>query len=372
MTHSTHTASHLKKLPLHAEHERLGARFGAFGEWSVPLYYTSVLEEHEAVRKGAGVFDISHMGEFFVRGRDARKMINTWITNDVEKLSPGRALYSPVCRESGGIVDDVVVFEERSDEYLIVVNAGNIEKDFNWFDVRRSGDVSLENASAQTALLAVQGPFSRQIVHSLFRIDLSALSYYHFVKFDSPFGCVYLSETGYTGEEGFEIFCPVDKVASLFGRLMEVGRPLDLKPIGFGARDTLRLEARLLLYGHDMNDETTPLEAGLNWTIGWSKQDFLGKQALSDERSQGSKRKLIGFELNDRGIAREGCPILIGNQPVGQVTSGTFSPTLKRSIGLGYVPSQHAQVGQEIVIEIRGKLSHAKIVKTPFYKRSKT
>ncbi len=390
----TEDISQLKKLPLHSEHECLGARFGAFGEWYVPLYYTSVIEEHEIVRTGVGVFDISHMGEFFVRGKDAQELVNHWITNDVTKLSPGRALYSPICRENGGIVDDVVVMEEDPEQFLIVVNAANIEKDFNWFSakggcaagtkaVNFSNGVTLENASDQIGLLAIQGPRSSQVVRALFDIDLNRISYYHFVKFNSPFsarhrggsvsggGELILSETGYTGEEGFEIFCPMEKLPRLWQQLMEVGKPMGLKPIGFGARDTLRLESRFLLYGHDMTDETTPLEAGLAWTIGWEKTDFIGKEALETERKRGIKRKLIGFELSDRGIARDSCSVLIDGRQIGKVTSGTFSPTLKKSIGLAYVAAEYAQIGQAIGIEIRGKTMKAQIVKTPFYKRVK-
>ncbi len=369
MANPTEDVSQLKKLPLHSEHERLGARFGAFGEWYVPLYYTSVIEEHETVRTGVGVFDISHMGEFFVHGKDARELVNHWIANDVAKLSPGGALYSPVCRENGGIVDDVVVMEEGPEQFLIVVNAANIEKDFNWFKAHKTGDASLENASDQIGLLAIQGPLSRKVIHSLFDIDLSKISYYHFVKFDSPFGELVLSETGYTGEEGFEVFCPAEELPHLWQRLMKVGKPVGLKPVGFGARDTLRLESRFLLYGHDMTDETTPLEVGLAWTIAWEKTDFIGKEALEEERKRGIKRKLIGFEMSDRGIARDGYSVLIDGRQIGKVTSGTFSPTLKKSIGLAYITTEHAQIGQAIDIEIRGQAIKARIVKTPFYKR---
>lgn len=363
---------HLKKLPLHSEHERFGGKFGAFGEWYVPLYYTSVLEEHERVRNKVGVFDISHMGEFYVRGKGARAAINQWITNDAGKLFPGRAMYSPVCRPNGGIVDDVVVFEEDPENFLIVVNAANIEKDFAWFSSHLPKDVKLENRSAEIALLAVQGPQSRTLISSLFDVDLNQISYYHFMKFDSPFGELILSETGYTGEEGYEIFCPIKNAQKLWQRLFEVGKGFDLKPIGFGARDTLRLESKFLLYGHDMNDETTPVEAGLSWTIGWDKADFIGKKSLEDQKTRGVKKKLIGFELTDRGIAREGCPIQISGKNVGHVTSGTFSPTLKKSIGLAYVSTEYAQTGRSLDIEVRGKLQKAQIVKTPFYKRLKS
>lgn len=372
----------LKKLPLHSEHERFGGRFGAFGEWYVPLYYTSVIEEHEHVRNKVGVFDISHMGEFFVRGKSARVAINQWITNDAGKLFPGRAVYSPVCRENGGIVDDVVVFEEDPENFMIVVNAANIDKDFTWFSAHLPKGVALENRSDEIALFAVQGPESRSLIASLFDVDLNQISYYHFMKISAKqcggsaeyFGGneLILSETGYTGEEGFEIFCPIKNAKQLWDRLFDAGKKFDLKPIGFGARDTLRLESKFLLYGHDMNDEINPLEAGLGWTIGWDKENFIGKQTLEAEKSRGVKKKLIGFELVDRGIAREGCSIQINGKVVGKVTSGTFSPTLKRSIGLGYVASEFSQVRQALNVEIRGKAQKAQIVKTPFYKRLKS
>ena len=373
----------LKKLPLHSEHERFGGKFGAFGEWYVPLYYTSVLEEHERVRTKVGVFDISHMGEFYVRGKGARAIINQWITNDAGKLFPGRAIYSPVCRPNGGIVDDVVVFEEDPENFLIVVNAANIDKDFAWFSAQGgqvksakltsfSDGTTLENKSSDIALFAVQGPQSRPLIASLFDVDLSKISYYHFMKFSSPFGELVLSETGYTGEEGFEIFCPIQTAGKLWQRLFEVGKEFDLKPIGFGARDTLRLESKFLLYGHDMNDETNPVEAGLSWTIGWDKDDFIGKKSLDDQKARGVRRKLIGFELTDRGIAREGCPIQVSGKNIGSVTSGTFSPTLKKGIGLAYVSTEYSQIGQSLEIEVRGKLQKAQIVKTPFYKRLKS
>ena len=364
--------SHLKKLSLHSEHERTGGRFGAFGQWFVPLYYTSVIEEHEHVRNKVGIFDISHMGEFYVRGKAARSTINQWMTNDAGKLFPGRAIYSPVCRETGGIVDDIVVFEEDPENFLMVVNAANIDKDFAWFQSHLKGDATLENRSAEIALFAVQGPLSRALVSKFFGIDLNQISYYHFVKINSSYGRLVLSETGYTGEEGFEIFCPILNAKKLWMDLFKVGKEFDLKPIGFGARDTLRLESKFLLYGHDMNDETSPLEAGLGWTIGWSKENFIGKQALETERARGSKRKLMGFELLDRGIAREESPVYLNGKQIGKVTSGTFSPTLKQSIGLAYISAEFAQIGQDLEIEVRNKSHKARLVKTPFYKRLKS
>lgn len=368
----TEESIHLKQLPLHSEHERAGAHFGAFGEWLVPIYFTSVMDEHLSVRTGVGVFDISHMGEFYVCGRPAKRQVNHWITNDLDKLVPAAALYSPACRPDGGIVDDIVAYEISPEEYLLVVNAANIRKDFSWFQDHITTSASLENRSEEIALFAVQGPLSPRLIQALFRIDLTSISYYHFLKLKSDFGEIILSQTGYTGEVGFEIFLSAPRAQAFWARLFDVGTPLGLKPIGFGARDTLRLEARLPLYGHDLTEETTPLEAGLSWTVGWEKAEFIGRDALLRERAQGLKRKLIGFELQDRGIVREGCAVKVDHQKVGAVTSGTFSPTLKKSIGLAYVDVQHAAIGRPIEIEIRGKISKAVIVKTPFYKRSET
>ncbi len=364
----TQDASQLKTLPLHQEHERAGAKFGAFGEWFVPLYYTSILAEHQTVRSGVGVFDISHMGEFWVRGREAGVAINPWITNDVTKITNGQALYSPVCRENGGIADDVVVMCEDPQNYLIVVNAANIEKDFAWFQSHLSGDVSLENKSDETALLAVQGPKSRAVLERAFRIDLAPVSYYHFIREASPFGSILISRTGYTGELGYEIFLPVGQAPKFWKHLFEIGKPFGLKPVGFGARDTLRLEARFNLYGHDMTDETTPLEAGVGWTVAWNKKDFIGKRALEVQKAEGLKRKLVGFEMVERGVARDGCRVFVNGKPAGHVTSGTFSPTLKRNIGLAYIAAEYSNIGQEFQIEIRDKLLKAQVVKTPFYR----
>jgi aminomethyltransferase len=363
--------SHLNRLPLHQQHKMNGARFGAFGAWYVPLYFSSILEEHQIVRSGVGVFDISHMGEFFIRGKDAQNTVNQWIVNDLRKISVGGALYSPVCNDAGGIVDDVIVYMIGPEEFMMVVNAANISKDYTWFESHLSGKTKLEDKSSAIALLSVQGPQSRALVSELFSIDLSKLSYYHFQKFDSKFGDIFLAETGYTGEAGFEIFCPVSNVGPLWERLFQVGRSANLKPIGFGARDTLRLESRFLLYGHDMNDETTPLEASLAWTIGWNKDSFIGKDVLSAQKERGISRKLIGFEVRGRGIAREGCSFQVSGRDVGMVTSGTFAPTLKKNIGLGYIQTEYAQTGQTIDIKIRDKLVTAEVVKTPFYKRHK-
>jgi aminomethyltransferase len=267
------------------------------------------------------------------------------------------------------IVDDVVVMEIDPEEYLIVVNAANIEKDFDWFKAHMTGDATLENESDETALFAIQGPKSRSVISALFGVDLKLISYYHFMKFDSDFGPVLLSETGYTGEVGYEVFCAQNQTPAFWKRLMTVGGPLGLKPVGFGARDTLRLESRFLLYGHDMTDEHTPLEAGLNWTIDWNKNNFIGKKALETQKKQGTTRKLAGFQVEGRGIAREKCMVTVEGRSVGAVTSGTYSPTIKKSIGLAYVAPQFSEPGQAIEIEIRDKFHKAQIVKTPFYKR---
>jgi len=342
---------------------------GAFGAWLVPLYYTGIIEEHHTVRNGVGIFDISHMGEFYVRGKAAAEQVNTWITNDVGKMAIGQALYSPVCYPSGGVVDDLVVLKIGPEVFYLVVNAGNVEKDFDWFQSHLIKGATLENVSEETGLLAVQGPRSPDVVGAVLPVELKELSYYHFVEVNSEFGELIVSETGYTGEKGYEIFCPMKNVRALWQRLFEKGKSFGLKAVGFGARDTLRLEAKMPLYGHDLTETATPLEAGLAWTVGWNKKDFIGKSVLETQRTKGIERKLIGFEMESRGIARQDCLIRSSGREVGKVTSGSFSPTLKKNIGLGYVSIECSAVGQELEIQIRDRWEKARIVKTPFYKR---
>ncbi len=361
----------IRQLPLHAVHERLGARFAEFGEWEVPIYYSGIIDEHHTVRTKVGMFDICHMGEFCVTGQDAEKVVNHWITNDVRKLYPGRAVYSPVCNPSGGVVDDVVVMRISADQYLIVVNAGNVEKDFSWFESHLEGNARLENKTAETGLIAVQGPLSGEVIDHVFKIGCGSIRYYHFAAQTTEFGPLIFSATGYTGEKGFEIFCPMEQTGKIWDRLLDAGQPFGIKPVGFGARDTLRLEAKMCLYGHELTDETTPLEAGLDWTIAWDKEDFIGKEALVAQKKNGISRKLVGFEMMDRGIPRSGCVIKANGTAIGHVTSGSFSPTLQKNIGLAYIAAELGAAGHVIEIEIREKSFKAKIVEGAFYSVTK-
>ena len=359
-----------KHLPLHDSHKLYGARFGAFGEWEVPLYYAGVLEEHETVRNAVGIFDISHMGEIFFEGKNARNTINRIITNDINKLSQGKAIYSPVCNSQGGIVDDVIVYQLRDDWYLLIVNAGNVDKDFAWFSEVAHSDCKIENKTREYGLLAIQGPKSLEVMEKILSEPIAQMKYYSILPACSRWNSAWIARTGYTGELGYELMVRTEDLSSAYREIMEVGKQFGIKPIGFGARDTLRLESAMLLYGQDMDDTTSPLEAGLERVVCFEK-DFVGKSPLLAERTAGLKQKLIGFEMIDSGIARHGYTIQKNGLNIGRVTSGTLSPTLKKNIGLGYVAIGEAVVGNEIQIMIRQNLVKAKVVSIPFYKRNR-
>ena len=359
----------LKQLPLHPLHVKAGAHLGAFGEWEVPLYFTSILDEHEAVRTRAGVFDISHMGEFFIRGRKARQFLDELLPRRMDRLKEGKALYAPLLNDAGGVVDDLIVYQLSPENYLLIVNAANIGKDFDWIRRRLPAEIELQDVSDEKCLLALQGPESQAIVETLFHYDFKALRYYHFLTLNSTWGKLFISRTGYTGEDGFEIMTDLENVTDIWKSLFEMGKSWGLKPIGFGARDTLRLEAGMLLYGQDMNDSTSAVEAGLEWAVDFDKNYFVGRERNLEEKKKGPARRLVGFELVERGIPRHGCTIKKGGRLLGEVTSGGFSPTLKKSIGMGYVPTNESRVGNEIEIEIRHQNIKAQIAPLPFYKR---
>lgn len=356
------------RLPLHNEHAAKGARFGAFGQWEVPLYYTSILEEHQAVRSSAGIFDISHMGEFFFSGPDAAQILNRLLPRDITGMFDGQALYMPLLNEKGGFVDDIIVYRLGNERFLIIVNASNVDKDQAWFEEHIGPNVHFENLTDQFGLLALQGPKSSAIMAKTFGTDqFGKLQYYTCTSFDG--GVV--ARTGYTGEDGFEIMVPKADLTDLWRKLFEAGKDFNLVPAGFGARDTLRLEAGMPLYGHDMDDTITPLEAGIGWTLDWSKAAFPAREVLWRQKEAGVSKKLVGFEMIDRGIPRQGHQIALNGKNVGEVTSGSFSPTLGKNIGMGYVPIEAAQAEREIEVVIRDKALKAKIVKLPFYKRKK-
>lgn len=357
----------VKRLPLHDRHVICGARLGLFGEWEVPLYYSTIIEEHHAVRRQAGIFDISHMGEFWVSGANAAAVLDKILPRSISSMYDGKALYMPLLNERGGMVDDIIVYRCSQEDFLIIVNASNIQKDFEYIKRFIPSSVTFEDLSESKGLLALQGPNSEAVIREIYGDQAASLRYYHFLKQGSGI----VARTGYTGEDGFEMMVDKKELPSLWDKLFEVGKGFGLKPVGFGARDTLRLEAAMPLYGHDMNDDITPLELGIGWAVDFSKKDFLGLGPLQKKKSEGIGKKLICFEMIDRGIPRQDHDILNEGNVIGKVTSGSFSPTLEKNIGMGYVPLSHAVTGNEILIKIRDRDLRAKIVSSPFYKRTK-
>jgi len=361
----------MRKTPLNAAHRASGAKMVPFGGWDMPVEYSGLISEHMAVRNAAGLFDVSHMGEFEVEGPGALAFLQRVTANNVAKLVDGQAQYSALPMPNGAPVDDVIVYRRAADRYLLVVNAGNIEKDFRWLQEQGPQDVRLENKSDAYALLALQGPRAAEILQALTTFDLSGLKYYHFADAEVDSYAVTVSRTGYTGEDGFEIFVPPQLVEAFWKRLLDAGRDKGLVPAGLGARDTLRLEARMCLYGQDMDETTSLIEAGLGWIVSLdeAKGDFPGRAVLAEQKKNGAPRKLVGFEVTGRGIARHGYPVLIHDERVGEVTSGTYAPFLQKNIGLCYVPAARAAVGTELAVDIRERKVPARVVPTPFYKR---
>jgi len=358
------------KLPLDSVHRSLGARMGQFGDWEVPLYYTSILDEHAAVRQKAGVFDISHMGEFEVQGAGATAFLDAILPRPISPMTFGQALYSPLLNDQGGLVDDIIVYRRQAEHYLLIVNAGNIAKDFaHIFGLKEllAPSLGLHDISAQWALLAVQGPLSAAILEKALGDSFEDLPYYHFRERQDGI----VSRTGYTGEDGFEIMVKTAEVKALWNRLFEAGRSQGLQPVGFGARDTLRLEAGMPLYGHDLNDETTPFESHIGWAVKLAKGEFVGRRALISLEESGRRKKLVGFEMTERGIPRQGQEIRKTGEPVGVVTSGSFSPTLKKNIGMAFVSDLGIQEGDAVDVMVRDNAVSARVVKLPFYRRNK-
>lgn len=336
----------------------------------MPVQYSGILEEHKAVRERVGIFDVSHMGEFDVKGRAAAQTLQFLTPNDVGKLEDGQAHYSAFLTERGTYVDDLLVYRRGADDYMLVVNASNTPKDFAWASSRARGDVSMADRTDDTALLSVQGPRAGELVNRIAAEPVTDLKYYTF-KTARVFGqpCV-ISRTGYTGEDGFEIYLEAGSAEKVMRGLLEKGREFGILPCGLGARDTLRLEAKMALYGNDIDDSVTPWEADLGWVVKMQKGDFLGRDALARQKEQGVPRRLVGFEMIDRGIARHGYPAKTAAGP-GIVTSGTHSPTFGKPIGLALLPTPASAVGTEFEIDIRGRAAAARVVKTPFYKRPK-
>lgn len=358
----------LKHTPLHAAHVELGARMVPFAGFDMPVQYSGIVEEHLAVRQAAGIFDVSHMGEFFIEGSGSTDLIDLLVTQGVRTLTPGRARYTVMLRDHGGIVDDLLVYRLAEERWMMVVNAANIEKDFTWIR-DHAARTHIENRSEEIALIAIQGPTSQTILQPFLKADLSSLKYYHFVESQFNGISVLCSRTGYTGENGYEIYVGSENARQVWDLLLDQGQSLGLKPCGLGARDTLRLEAGMLLYGNDMNEDTLPFDVGLDWVVQLEKGPFIGREALLRAKEQGRKRSLVGFELTEPGIARHGYEVLdLEQRHLGMVTSGTMAPFLKKNIGFAFLETYPPP--ETFLIDIRSKKRRARISPAPFYKRT--
>lgn len=364
----------LKRTPLYEIYKEYGGKTIDFGGWDLPVQFSGIKEEHEAVRTKAGIFDVSHMGEIEVKGPDSLQFLQKMMTNDVSKVKEGSAQYTAMCYENGGTVDDLLIYKMGGDHYLLVVNASNTDKDYKWLNDHLEGDVTLTNLSDQTAQIAIQGPRAEQVLQKLAREDdLSEIGFFKFKDgVDLNGAKALVSRTGYTGEDGFEIYCKPEDVAMLWKEILEAGKEEGVLPCGLGARDTLRFEANLALYGQELSPEISPLEAGVGFAVKVNKEaDFIGKEALKQQKENGVPRKIAGIEMIDRGIPRHGYPVFTDGEQIGEVTTGTQSPTLKKNIGLVLIKSEFAGLDNEVEVEIRGKKLKAKIVPVPFYKREK-
>ena len=361
----------LKTTPLNGLCHELGARLVEFAGWEMPVQFSSVLDEHRAVRAAAGLFDVSHMGEIEVAGEGAMALIQRLTCNDAARLRPGQAQYSAILNERGAPLDDVLVYRRGEDRFSLVVNAGNAAKCLAWIARHAEGRVEVIDTSARRALLALQGPAAQGILKTLTRLDLAAIRYYHFVEGEVGRSAALVSRTGYTGEDGFEISVQGSAAADLFRAILAAGEGAGILPCGLGARDTLRLEAAMLLYGNDIDETTTVLEAGLTRFVRLEKGEFIGREALVRQQREGLTRSLVGFTLTDPGIARHGHAVRAGGREAGRVTSGTFGPHVKKSIGLAYVPPALAADGTRLLIDIRGREAGAVVVPRPFYRRGR-
>jgi aminomethyltransferase len=362
-------SSSLKRTPLYEAIKALGARFVDFGGWEMPVYYSGIIEEHHAVRNAVGIFDVSHMGQITISGPDGLAFLQHLTTNEVSHLEEGQAKYSILCNEAGDIIDDIIFYRLGPSEFLICVNATNADKDFEWIKSQQKGfNVTVANKSPEYAQIALQGPMAEKTIKPLLDIDPATIKNFRAAEVKIQGSSALLTRTGYTGEDGFEIYFSPTEATKIWNALLESGKQFGIKPIGLGARDTLRTEMKYALYGNDISEDTSPLEANLSWVVKFDK-DFIGKPALLEQKERGVKRKLVGFELVGRGIARPGYSIFDKDEKeVGKVTSGCMSPTLGKAIGIGYVPTELASVGSKLLIQIRNKFVEANVVKTPFYK----
>ena len=362
------TTTNLKATPLLGLHKELGAKLVPFVGWNMPIQFAGVLSEHICVRERVGLFDVSHMGEIEVKGKDAKKFLQFLLSNNVEKMFDGSILYSLMCYETGGVVDDLLAYRFSENHYFLCVNASNSDKDYDWIARHASSfNVNIKNTSSETSQLALQGPDAKNVLQSLCDISLDDLSYYNFRR-----GMVnnvesLISRTGYTGEDGFELYLSPEKVSEVFRSLMEQGRSYGIQPIGLGARDTLRIEMGYPLYGNEIDNNPTPLDAGLGWVIKFDKGEFLGRGSLLKQKEQGSpRRKLVGLKLLTRGVPRAHYQVFKNGESVGEVTSGTFSPTLNTGVGLCYVSSEYSDVGSHLDVKIRDQLVATEVIQLPF------
>ncbi len=360
--------SRAKKTPFYDKHILMHAKIVEFANFLMPMFYEGIVPEHKAIRKSIGVFDVSHMGEFYVKGPGALDFIQKTTTNDASRLDMWQAQYSAMLFENGGIVDDLLVYR-LPDKYLLVVNASNIDKDFRWLQSQLPAEgVELTNESDNVAQLAVQGPKTQQVLQKLANIDLETILYYHAAEGEIAGEKMLISRTGYTGEDGFELYMNPEIADKIWNAVMDAGAEFDIKPCGLGARDTLRLEMKYLLYGNDMDETINPYEAGLGWITKLEKGAFIGREPIIDAKAQGLRKKLVAFILEERGFPRHGYKVVKDGQEIGWVTSGTFSPMLEKGIGLAYVPKEMSKIGNTIEVMVRNTPISAIIVKPPFWK----
>ncbi len=361
----------LRKTPLNAVHRALGAKMVDFGGWDMPVQYSGIIDEHNAVRKAVGLFDVSHMGEIEIRGPEAAKLVDFVSTNNAAKLKHGQAHYSGLLYDHGGFVDDILVHKVDDDHFFLCVNASNQEKDFEHIRGQNHFDARVDFASDRYAQLAIQGPRARATLQKLTPVDLSTIKYYWFTDGEVCGAPARIAHTGYTGEDGFEIYIAPAEAERIWNEVMKAGAEFGIQPCGLGARNTLRLESKMALYGHEIDASISPLEADLAWVVKFEKPEFVGREALVKQKESGVTRKLVGFEMRGRGIGRDGYEVLLEGAPAGWVTSGGPSPTLGKNIGLCYLPVDHAAPGKSIQVVIRNQPVDAVTVETPFYKRAK-
>lgn len=362
----------LKRTPLFEVYSENGAKTIDFGGWELPVQFSGIIKEHEAVRTKVGLFDVSHMGEFEVKGIESLAFLQKMLTNDISKLKTSGAQYNAMCYENGGTVDDLIVYKKAENDYLLCVNAANIDKDFEWLQSHLIDDVNLVNVSSQFAQLALQGPLAEKVLQKLAKnSDLSEIGFFQFLnKVDVNGIEALVSRTGYTGEDGFELYCRSEDGPALWRQLLEAGQEEGIMPIGLGARDTLRFEARLPLYGQELSADITPIEAGIGFAVKTEKpMDFFGKSVLAEQKANGAPRRLVGLEMIDRGIPRHGYKVYSREKLIGEVTTGTQSPTLKKNVGLAILEKEFTELGTEVEVEIRSKRLKAVVTATPFYKR---